>query len=59
MIKAYTNISKKTFKKAIGALYKKKLVSLDTSGISLAGGEQKAAAAHTVAANDTRTRERR
>ncbi|MEW6290590.1 MAG: S1-like domain-containing RNA-binding protein [Thermodesulfobacteriota bacterium] len=30
-------VSKKTFKKAIGALYKKRLVTLDPNGISLAG----------------------
>ncbi|MBI4793389.1 MAG: hypothetical protein HY789_11860 [Deltaproteobacteria bacterium] len=30
-------VSKKTFKKAVGALYKKRLITLDTSGISLAG----------------------
>lgn len=30
-------VSKKTFKKAIGALYKKRLISIDPSGISLAG----------------------
>ena len=29
-------ISKKTFKKAIGALYKKKLITIDTNGIKLA-----------------------
>jgi len=52
-------VSKKTFKKAIGALYKKRLVTLDTSGINLAGGEQKAAAAHTEAANVAKMRERR
>ncbi|MEW6521288.1 MAG: S1-like domain-containing RNA-binding protein [Thermodesulfobacteriota bacterium] len=30
-------VSKKTFKKAIGALYKKRLISIDPDGISLAG----------------------
>jgi hypothetical protein len=30
-------VSKKTFKKAIGALYKKRLIIIDTTGISLAG----------------------
>ncbi|MCG2746309.1 MAG: S1-like domain-containing RNA-binding protein [Desulfobulbaceae bacterium] len=30
-------VSKKTFKKAIGALYKKRLITLDPNGISLAG----------------------
>ncbi|KPJ97510.1 MAG: GntR family transcriptional regulator [Desulfobacterales bacterium SG8_35] len=30
-------VSKKTFKKAIGALYKKRLISLNTDGIKLAG----------------------
>jgi hypothetical protein len=29
-------VSKKTFKKAIGALYKKRLIMIDTSGIELA-----------------------
>ena len=29
-------VSKKTFKKAIGALYKKRLIIIDTNGISLA-----------------------
>ena len=32
-------ISKKTFKKAIGALYKKRLVTMDTNGIKLARGK--------------------
>jgi len=31
-------VSKKTFKKAIGALYKKRLITIDTNGISLARG---------------------
>ena len=30
-------VSKKTFKKAIGALYKKRLISFDTNGIKLSG----------------------
>jgi predicted RNA-binding protein (virulence factor B family) len=30
-------VSKKTFKKAIGALYKKRLITIDTSGIKIAG----------------------
>jgi len=30
-------VSKKTFKKAIGALYKKRLITLDSSGVKLAG----------------------
>ncbi len=30
-------VSKKTFKKAIGALYKKRLITIDSSGITLAG----------------------
>jgi len=36
-IYALFGVSKKTFKKAIGALYKKRLVSLDADGIRLAG----------------------
>jgi hypothetical protein len=30
-------VSKKTFKKAIGALYQKRLITLDAGGVSLAG----------------------
>ena len=36
-IYALFGVSKKTFKKAIGGLYKKRLITLDTRGISLAG----------------------
>ena len=36
-IYALFGVSKKTFKKAIGALYKKRLVTLDADGIRLAG----------------------
>jgi predicted RNA-binding protein (virulence factor B family) len=32
-------VSKKTFKKAIGALYKKRLITMDTNGIKLARGK--------------------
>jgi len=35
-IYALFGVSKKTFKKAIGALYKKKLITIDTNGIKLA-----------------------
>lgn len=33
------NVSKKTFKKAVGALYRKKLIKLEPDGISLIGDE--------------------
>jgi len=33
------NVSKKTFKKAVGALYRKKLIKLEPDGISLIGNE--------------------
>ena len=36
-IYALFGVSKKTFKKAIGALYKKRLIILDTDGIRLIG----------------------
>ena len=35
-IYALFGVSKKTFKKAIGALYKKRLITIDTNGIRLA-----------------------
>ena len=34
-------VSKKTFKKAIGALYKKRLITIDTNGIKLTGQHDK------------------
>lgn len=38
-IAAHFGVSKKTFKKVIGALYQKRLITLDPGGISLAGVE--------------------
>ncbi|WP_340112867.1 CvfB family protein [Maribellus mangrovi] len=39
MIKALFGISKKTFKQAVGALYKKRLIAFDSDGIRLIGEE--------------------
>jgi hypothetical protein len=34
-------VSKKVFKKAVGALYKKRLITIDTNGIKLTRREKK------------------